>query len=108
MKLIYAIVNNDDSHSVSSSLTKAGFFTTKLASTGGFLKSGNTTFLICAENDRVDNIINIISSHSKKRLQLVPDANIGGVEVNGASFPIEVPVGGATIFVTDIERFEKV
>lgn len=108
MKLIYAIINNDDSHSVSSSLTKAGYFATKLASTGGFLMSGNTTFLICADNDRVDDIIEIISNRSRKRRQFVPAANIGGVELHGSSFPIEVSVGGATIFVTDIERFEKV
>jgi uncharacterized protein YaaQ len=108
MKLIYAIVNNDDSHSVSSSLTKAGFFITKLASTGGFLMSGNTTFLICAEDNKVDEIISIISERSKKRKQLVPASACGGTEFCSASFPIEVTVGGATIFVTDIERFEKV
>ena len=44
MKLIYAIVNNDDSHSVSSALMQNGFSVTKLASTGGFLMAGNTTF----------------------------------------------------------------
>ena len=108
MKLIYAIVNNDDSHSVSSSLTKSGYFATKLASTGGFLMSGNTTFMICAEADRVDDIIEIISNCSRKRRQYVPSANIGGVEMQSTSFPLEVSVGGATIFVTDIERFEKV
>lgn len=107
MKLVYAIVNNDDSHSVSSSLTKEGFQATKLASTGGFLMSGNTTFLICAEDDKIDTVINIISQHSRKRKQFVPSTASYGV---GAftSYPIEVTVGGATIFVTDIERFEKV
>ena len=67
MKLIYAIVNNDDAHSVSSSLTKSGFQATKLASTGGFLMSGNTTFLICSEDDKIDEIIEIIKDHSHKR-----------------------------------------
>ena len=67
MKLIYAIVNNDDAHSVSSSLTKSGFQATKLASTGGFLMSGNTTFLICSEDDKIDEIIEIIKDHSHRR-----------------------------------------
>lgn len=49
MKLIYAIVSSDDSSAVSAALTQNGFFATKLASTGGFLKAGNTTFLICTE-----------------------------------------------------------
>ncbi len=108
MKLIYAIVNNDDSHDVSSTLTKAGFFATKLASTGGFLMAGNTTFLICAEDDKVDEIIDIITERSRRRKQYMPAGNIVGSEMHGATFPVEVSVGGATIFVTDVERFEKV
>ena len=46
MKLIFAVVNGDDSQAVSKALTKNGFFATKLASTGGFLSAGNTTFMI--------------------------------------------------------------
>lgn len=109
MKLIFAIVNNDDSRSVSTALTKAGYFATKLSSTGGFLMSGNTTFLICTDDERVDDAIKVITSFSRKRKQYVPfAANVGAVEMQTASFPVEVSVGGATIFVTDIERFEKV
>ena len=107
MKLIYAIINNDDSHDVSSALTKAGFFTTKLASTGGFLMSGNTTFMICADDENVDEIITIIKERSRRRKQFMPAANIGS-EMQSAGYPVEVVVGGATIFVTDVERFEKV
>ncbi len=109
MKLIYAIVNNDDSHAVSSSLTKAGYFATKLASTGGFLMAGNTTFLICSEEERVNDIIETIKTCSRKRKQFVPATNINTSGVGQMnSIPFEVSVGGATIFVTDIERFEKV
>lgn len=107
MKLVYAIVNNDDSHSVASALMKAGFQATKLASTGGFLSAGNTTFLICAENEKIDSIIEVIRKHSRRRKQFVPSATSYGVGTY-TSFPVEVSVGGATIFVTDIERFEKV
>ena len=107
MKLIYAIVNNDDSHSVSSALTKAGFSATKLASTGGFLMAGHTTFLICAEDEKVDEIIDVIAKKSHKRKQFVPSATSYGVGTY-TSIPVEVSIGGATIFVTNIERFEKV
>lgn len=107
MKLIYAIVNNDDSSMVSSSLTKAGFFATKLASTGGFLKAGNTTFMIATEDENVDTVIELITKYSKRRSQMVPNTAAYGVGGYSA-FPTEVSVGGATIFVTDIERFEKV
>ena len=107
MKLIFAIINNDDSQSVSSELTKGGFSVTKLASTGGFLMSGNTTFLICAEDERVDDIIGIIRQRSRRRKQYVNNVNAGIMEMQSATFPPEVTVGGATVFVTDIERFEK-
>lgn len=107
MKLIYAIINNDDSHAVSTALTKSGFSATKLASTGGFLMAGNTTFLVCSEDDKVDEIIDIIRLHSRRRKQFVPSGASYGVGTY-TSFPVEVSVGGATVFVTDIERFEKV
>jgi uncharacterized protein YaaQ len=107
MKLIYAIVSNDDSSSVSSALTKAGFFATKLASTGGFLMSGNTTFMIGVEDEKVDEAISVISKYSKKRSQMTPSSAAYGIGMY-TSFPIEVSVGGATIFVTNVERFEKI
>ena len=107
MKLIYAIINNDDSHFVQSALTKSGFQATKLASSGGFLLSGNTTFMICSEDENVDEIIGIIKEHSHKRRQLIPNAAAYGTSVYN-DFPVEVMVGGATLFVTDVERFEKV
>ena len=52
MKLIYAIINSDDAQRVQTKLTKQGYTVTKLASTGGFLKVGNTTFLIGVEEAR--------------------------------------------------------
>jgi uncharacterized protein YaaQ len=69
--------------------------------------SGNTTFLIGVEDEKVNDAIEVISTHSKKRKQIMPAATSYGVGMYG-SMPIEVTVGGATIFVLDIERFEKV
>ena len=107
MKLIYAIVNNDDNSRVSSALMNEGFFATKLASTGGFLRTGSTTFIICTDDDKVNEVIEIISKHSKKRSQMISSANsaIGANMYN--EIPVEVSVGGATVFVTNVERFEK-
>ena len=70
MKLILAIVSSDDSSMVSSALTKNNFSVTKLATTGGFLMSGNTTFLIGTEDENVDKAISVIGEHSKKRKQI--------------------------------------
>ena len=106
MKLIFAIVSNDDSSRVSKELTKNKYSVTKLATTGGFLMAGNTTFLIGTDDDRVDDVIRIIGMHSKKRTQMVTSSASYGVGMY-TSFPVEAQVGGATIFVTNIERFEK-
>ena len=106
MKLIFAIVSNDDSSRVSKQLTKKRFSDPRLATTGGFLMAGNTTFLIGTDDDKVDEVISIIGKHSKKRTQMVPSSASYGVGMY-TSFPVEVQVGGATIFVTNIERFEK-
>lgn len=106
MKLILAIVSSDDGPVVSSELTKAGFSVTKLATTGGFLMSGNTTFLIGTDDEKVNTVIDIVGTYSKKRKQMVPSSASYGVGMY-TSFPVEVTVGGATIFVLDVEQFKK-
>lgn len=107
MKLIMAIVNNDDSPTVSSHLTKEGYSVTKLATTGGFLLSGNTTFIIGVEDEKVEEVIALIGKYSKKRKQVVPSTTSYGIGLY-SSFPVEVTVGGATIFVVDVDQFKKV
>ncbi len=102
MKLLLAIVNNDDAHSVNSSLSKEGFFVTKISSTGGFLMSGNSTFLMGIQDDQVEKAISVIGNHSKKRVQNIPfDLSHTGT---GAAQPTgQVTVGGATVFVLNVE-----
>ena len=107
MKLILAIVSNDDSGAVSSALTRGGFSVTKLATTGGFLMAGNTTFISGVQDDKVDEAVEVISKHSKRRTQMAPSSAMYGVGVY-SSLPVEVTVGGATIFVLNVERFEKI
>ena len=106
MKLILAIVSNDDSGAVSSALTREGFSVTKLATTGGFLMAGNMTLLICTEDERVDDCINVISKCCKQRTEIVPGTATMGLGIESA-MPMEVTVGGATVMVTNVERFEK-
>lgn len=106
MKLVLAIVSNDDSSSVSSALTKANYQVTKLATTGGFLKAGNTTMIVGIDDDKVEDVIRIIGEQSKRRTEIVPSTasyDIGRY----ASFPVEVQVGGATIFVLEVSQFLK-
>ena len=107
MKLILAIVSNDDSGAVSSALTRGGFSVTKLATTGGFLMAGNTTFISGVEDEKVDEVIGIIAKPSRRRTQVVPSTSTMDVGMY-SSFPVEVTVGGSTIFVLNVDRFEKV
>jgi uncharacterized protein YaaQ len=107
MKLIIAIVSNDDAHALSNALNKENFSVTRLSTTGGFLKIGNTTLLIGIEDPQKERVFDIIKEYSKQRTELVPSTaayDIGRF----ASFPVEVTVGGATVFVVDVEQFFKV
>ena len=106
MKLILAIVSNDDAPAVSTALTKNNFYITRLATTGGFLRAGNTTIIVGTEDEKVDHAIEIIKEHSRQRKEIVPSTATYGIGVT-TSFPLEVTVGGATIFVLDVDRFEK-
>ena len=107
MKLIIAIINKDDSSQVSAALTEEGYTVTRLATTGGFLMSGNITLLIGTQEEKVDRVIDIISHNSKQRKEVVPSTATYGIGV-GASQPLEVEVGGATIFVVDVDRYVKI
>ncbi len=106
MKMIFAIVNNNDAGDVMKSLTKEHIPVTKLASTGGFLMKGNTTFISGVEDDKVDGVIAIIKKHCRTRTQIMP-LGYAQHSTEIVSYPVEVTVGGATIFVVDIEHYEK-
>lgn len=108
MKMIIAIVQDQDSQSLSDVLTKNNFRTTKLASTGGFLRAGNTTFLCGVEDDRVNELLTSINSTCGNREQVVtPVTPMGGNADAYIPYPVEVEVGGATVFVMPIEQFHQ-
>ena len=106
MKLVIAIINYDDANAVTQALTKKGFSSTKLATTGGFLMSGNSTILTGVDEEKVQNVIDIIREQCHSRKQMIPTTSEVGYGYYPA-MPVEVTVGGATIFVVDIERFER-
>lgn len=107
MKLILAILSNEDSSTANHLLNKNGFQVTKLATTGGFLRAGNTTLMIGCEEDQVEDALKLIEESSRKRSELVPTS--AGYDMGRyMNLPMEVQVGGATIFVIDVEQFKKV
>ena len=107
MKLVVAIVQDKDSNRLSNALVNEGFRATKLASTGGFLRAGNTTFMIGIEDERVSDVLQVIRNNCKVRDQLVtPVSPMSGSTASYMPFPVEVQVGGAAVFVLPVERFE--
>ncbi len=106
MKMITAIINKRDAGDVCDALTEKKIFFTKMATTGGFLKDGNVTLLIGTEDEDVDGVMSVIRKHCAKRMEVVPSVVNANLPTFGY-YKTEVPVGGATVFVTNIERFEK-
>ena len=90
MKLVIAIVHDDDAAKLVRLLNQEGFMVTKLVSSGGFLRVGNTTLISGVEDDKVGDY--------------TPYTNLDGF----VRRPIEVKVGGATVFVVDVEQFIKI
>ncbi len=108
MKLIVSIVHGDDEHGLTEALKAEGFQSTKISTTGGFLREGNATILIGVEDARVGVVINLIRDHCHRRTQYVnplpPVMEPGELYMPN---PVEVEVGGATVFVLSVERLER-
>ena len=109
MKMVIAIVQNEDTNLLTEALMENKFSVTKLATTGGFLRVGNTTLLIGVEDEKVDQVIEIVREVAKCREQIITTTTPSayGTEMF-STYPIKIQVGGATIFVVDVERFEKI
>lgn len=107
MKLILAIINNDDSVRASAELNKAGFFVTRLSTTGGFLMVGNTTLLIGTEEEGIEKVKEILHKTCATRRHVPASHAALGRGMTADSLPTEVTVGGATIFVLNVEETAK-
>ena len=111
MKLVIAIVQDDDAMDLIEELTDKNFRVTKLATTGGFLKSGNTTLMMGVEEEAVKDVVKVIEDVCKRRKEMVSaptPTTIGSGSGMYMPYPIEVEVGGATVFVLDVDQFYKV
>ena len=108
MKMVFAIMHGDDAGDCIEALADRGIPTTRLDSRGGFLQKGNATLLCGVAENQVDTVISVIREHSKNRTEVLnpmpPIVAPGDIYV---PYPLEVEVGGAVVFVLDVERFEK-
>mgnify|MGYP001000915371 FL=1 len=108
MKLIIAIVQDQDAPSLIDDLTEKEHRVTKLASTGGFLKSGNTTLLMGVEDEDVKEVIGIIEDNCKTREITTSLLTVSMPGDTYIPYPLEVKVGGATLFILDVEKHVKI
>jgi len=106
MKMIIAVINNDDSARASAALTREGFFVTKLSTTGGYLMVGNATFMIGVDDDKVDKVIEVLSKHCSSRKQKKPSTLSFGRGLRNDSVGEEINVGGAVVFVLSVNQIE--
>ncbi|MCU0506739.1 MAG: cyclic-di-AMP receptor [Chloroflexi bacterium] len=109
MKLLFAIVHAEDAGVLVDALLDREFRTTRLQSSGGFLKQSNATIVLAVEDAKVEEALGIIRESCHSRSQVVnPMPPIMEPGEFFMPFPLEVEVGGATVFVLPIERFERI
>jgi uncharacterized protein YaaQ len=108
MKLVVAIVHNEDAGALVDALLEKEFRATRLHSSGGFLKQSNATVLLGVEDAEVDEVVSIVRENCTSRTQVVnPRPPIMAPGEFFKPYPHEVEVGGATVFVVPVERFER-
>ena len=108
MKLVVAVVHTEDASALVDALLDKEFRATRLHSSGGFLKQSNATIMVGVDEARVDEVIDIVRENCTSRTQVVnPMPPIMEPGEFFMPYPLEVEVGGATVFVLPVDRFER-
>jgi len=108
VKLVIAIVHNEDAGALVDALLEHEYRATRLHSSGGFLKQTNATVMLGVDDQQVDEVVGIIRDNCHSRTQIVnPMPPIMEPGEFYMPFPVEVEMGGATVFVMPVERFER-
>lgn len=105
MKLVFAIVHSDDAPGLLDALTRRGYRATRINTAGGFLKESNATILLGVEDELQDEVLGVLQTNCQTRTQFVnplpPVMEPGEFYM---PYPVEVQIGGATVFVMDVEE----
>ncbi len=111
MKMVFAIISKADEDITVTALNEAGFFATRLSTIGGFLKKTNTSVIVGTEDEKVPQVLDILKKYAGKRIDEMPYVAPSMARAsNGVGTPyVTVPTnaGGATVFVLDVDQFEK-
>ena len=108
MKLILAVIQHEDEDVLARTLEEKNIGITRIGSTGGFLRASNVTLMIAIDDDQVDAVLDVLRLHCQRRIRhlnpMLP--NLEARERFLGTIPVEV--GGATVFVLEVERMEKI
>ncbi len=107
MKLVVAIVRDSDTPSLLDALAERRVGATRLASTGGFLREGNTTFLMGVDDERISEVIEVIRECCPRRIEAAAHFTPGSGQMPSGGVPVPIQAGGAIVFVTPVERFVR-
>ena len=108
MKLVIAIVQDYDTDRLLRAFSETGLRATRVASTGGFLRMGNTTVLAGVEDDQVGRCTEILKQICQSRMERLPAHMIDEFGFGGPGTTTEVTIGGAVIFVVPVQRFVRI
>jgi uncharacterized protein YaaQ len=109
MKLVLTIVQEKDANRLIDALNEANVHATMLASTGGFLREGNATILTGVEDHQIEAVLAVIGRVCHRREQLMtPIPPVVEPVDSYVTYPVKVEVGGAIVFVLNVERMERV
>ncbi len=109
MKLVIAVVQERDADALGRALQERGFFFTQIDSSGGFLRESNVTLMIGVQSAVVPDVLRVLREFSHARVRYVNPLMpiVEPAEFHVAS-PVEVAIGGATVFVLAVERYERI
>ena len=109
MKLIIAVVQGEDAQRAVHALGDKGISSTRISSSGGFLQQGNVTLLLGVDDSQVEVALDVIRENCKERSRyLTPAPPLAEPGEMFLAYPVEVQVGGATVFVVPVDSFEKI
>ena len=107
LKLVFAVVQNDDVKALTRALIDHEISVTRISSTGGFLRGGNTTLMIGVEEERLETVLSDIKEKSSRRQTVTVPATSLPNPVGSAAIPVQIMIGGATVFIVTVEQFVK-
>lgn len=109
MRLVIAVVQAKDADGLLEVLTRRGFRATRIDSAGGFLRERNVTLFVGVQEAHVAEVLRLVKQSCHARTQFVnPLMPIVEPGESYVANPVEVQVGGATVFVLAVERYERI